>query len=163
MTVGSRDMRLRPHEPLSAQPGRAGVLSSPHLKARQQGGRESAAQPKPHWQEEMTSQITRQICAALPFLFCQGLSGLGDAHLPGESTGSDANLFRKHFHRYYQNCFGNSLAVRWLGLGAATARGPSSIPARKTKILQSMRHGQEEKKVFIKRKEKRCFTSSVGS
>ena len=40
--TGSQDREAEePHKPLSAQPGRAGVWSSPHLKAGQQGARES--------------------------------------------------------------------------------------------------------------------------
>lgn len=53
-----------------------------------------------------------------------------------------------------RSVFGNYLAVKWLGLGASTARGPRSIPARRTKILQAMRHGQEEEK-NLRKKEKR--------
>ena len=39
---------------------------------------------------------------------------------------------------------GNSLVVRWLGLGALTAKGPASIPGQRTKIPQAARHSQKK-------------------
>ena len=41
---------------------------------------------------------------------------------------------------------GNSLAVHWLGLCTFTAEGPDSIPGQGTKILQTVQHGQKERK-----------------
>ena len=40
--------------------------------------------------------------------------------------------------------------VQWLGLGAFTAEGRSSIPGWGTKILQAVQHGQKEKKKKVK-------------
>ena len=39
---------------------------------------------------------------------------------------------------------GNSLVVQWIGLCAFTAKGQGSIPARGTKMLQAVQHGQKK-------------------
>ena len=48
---------------------------------------------------------------------------------------------------------GTSLAVQWLGLRTAAARGRGSIPGLGTKIPHAAQHGQRKKK-RKKRKEK---------
>ena len=44
---------------------------------------------------------------------------------------------------------GTSLVVQWLGLGAFTAKGPSSIPGQGTKIAQAVWHDQKKLKFKI--------------
>lgn len=138
------------------------MWSSPHLKARQQGARESrrSLSPKAHWQGEMTSQLIRQIRAALPFCSVRASvdwempTSLERASAfscpPVQMLISSGNTFTV----LLELCFGNSLAIKWLGLGASMARGPGSTPVRGTKILQAMRHGQEEEKK-LRKEEKR--------
>lgn len=49
----------------------------------------------------------------------------------------------------YLKSLGTSLVVHWLRLHSPSAEGPGSIPSQKTKILQAVWYGQNEKKNYI--------------
>ena len=62
----------------------------------------------------------------------------------GEISGADKFYTLYNCEAIYNiGFFGNSLAVQWLGLGASTAGGPSSIPGQGTKILQAAQCGKK--------------------
>ena len=51
---------------------------------------------------------------------------------------------------YFKKILGNSSVVQWLGFGASTAGGTSSIPGQGTKVPQATRYSQKKKKKNLK-------------
>ena len=91
---------------------------------------------------------------------CTGVRGWlqqsndGSSELPG-SQGKNGNITshrvfilpKKEFQRFKNKHFsGTFLAAQWLKLCASTGKGAGSIPGHGTKIPQTMRRGQKEKK-----------------
>ena len=135
---------------------------SPYLKARQQGVRESrrSRSPKAHWQGEMTSQLIRQIRAALPFCFVRASvdwempTSLERASAficpPVQMLISSGNTFTDTTGTVFWEFPGNQVVRTRCFHG----QGLRFHPCWGTKILQDMRRGQKEGKNLHK-KEKR--------